>query len=187
MSSIRLAITALVLLFPLLLIACDDDDDVGDATPSPDQTPAVNGTPPSTPGPDAGTPLGRQTGGATCDSLFPDEEPDVGQTVEDVFVCIAEPEPGAMVGGDIEVRGFQAGAFEQNVEIELRGSDGAVLAADFTTANAPDIGLVVGEWTATLTVPNTAPLGDGTIAAFSRSPRDGSIDFGGEIPVTIEE
>ena len=157
------------------------------ATTEPTETATATATATSTPGGDvdpAGTPLGRQTGGGTCDALYPDGL-EVGQEVEDVFICIASPAPGDAVSGSIEVNGFQAGAFEQNVVIELRDADGAVLAETFTTANAPDIGLIAGEWTATLEVPDTA-TGTGSIAAFSASAETGNLDFGGEIAVTFE-
>jgi hypothetical protein len=51
----------------------------------------------------------------------------------------------------------------------------------FTTANAPDVGLIVGEWSVTLEVPTGADLEGATLAAFATSAQDGSIDFGGEI------
>jgi hypothetical protein len=47
------------------------------------------------------------------------------------------------------------------------------------TANAPDIGLIVGAWSVTL--PITGP--PSTLAAFATSAQDGSIDFGGAIAV----
>lgn len=155
------------------------------ATPTPTMTETPTETPAGSPTPDAagqGTALGRQTGGATCDALYP-EGLEVGQEVEDVFICIAEPEPGATVDGEITVRGYQAGSFEQNVIVELRDGQGGVLRQVPTTANAPDLGLIVGEWSVTLTLDAPPPSGAGSIAAFTGSARDGSLDFGGEIPV----
>lgn len=188
---------ALVLLIPVLVVACGDggeEEPTVTETPAQTEAPATNTpsmttTPATTPQATAvaGNALGRQTGGATCNALFPQGEPDVGQMVDNVFVCIAEPDPGATVQGTIDVRGFQAGAFEQTVAVQLRGPSGDVIAQTSAIANAPDVGLIVGEWTATLDVPSDAPAGEGTLIAFSASARDGSVDFGGEIPMTIAQ
>jgi len=140
-------------------------------------TPTPTGT--ATEAPSMGTALGRQTGGGSCDALFPSGL-EVGQAAEDVFVCIDGPAPGASIGTSVTVSGYQAGAFEQNVVVEVRDASGAALARQATTANAPDIGLVVGAWTVDLDVSGGVAA---SIAAFAESARDGSIDFGGEIEV----
>lgn len=192
----------LVVALLLASAACDDDDpDAGSPTDTAAPTPTITATQTATPSATAppidtatpapppddfsrGTPLGRQTGGATCDFLFPDVEGlEVGQIVDDVFVCIALPKPGASVGDSLEVRDFEAGAFEQHVVIELRLASGTVVARTFAVANAPDVGLVVGEWTATLSLPTGATFDTATLAAFAESARDGSIDFGGAVTV----
>lgn len=149
-------------------------------TPSTTATATATATEVGTEAPSVGTALGRQAGGGTCDALFPGGL-EVGQVVEDVFVCIGSPAgPGASVGGAVTVSGYQAGAFEQNVVVEVRDASGAALARAATTANAPDIGLVVGAWTVELEVSGGEPA---SIAAFAESARDGSIDFGGAIEV----
>jgi len=187
----------LVLAASMILAACGGDDDET-ATPTETATATATASETSTPtetatttetatstgspteAPSTGEALGRQTGGATCDALFPDGL-EVGQTVEDVFVCIDSPAPGAGVGTSVTVSGYQAGSFEQNVVVEVRDASGDALARGATTANAPDIGLIVGAWTIDLEVSGGEPT---SIAAFSESARDGSIDFGGEIEVT---
>lgn len=204
----RLGITIVAGLSLAFAVACNDEEEpTPTTTPTTEVTATTEATPDATatteatataeataapteteaPGGDvdpAGTALGRQTGGGTCDALHPDGL-EVGQEVEAIFICIGAPAPGDSVSGSIEVQGFQAGAFEQNVVIELRDADGAVLAETFTTANAPDIGLIAGEWTATLEVPDTA-AGTGSIAAFSESAETGNLDFGGEIAVSFD-
>ncbi|MDA1061438.1 MAG: hypothetical protein O2895_00750 [Chloroflexi bacterium] len=196
--TLALAIAAIV----LLIAACDDDDEdptlaatsTGTATATAAArtptataigTPAATGTGIPVPPPDdfsRGVPLGRQTGGATCDFLFPDiERPVVGDGVADVFVCIDEPKPGASVADSVEVRGLSAGSFEQNVVIELRDAGGNVVARAAATANAPDLGLFVGEWATTLAVPANADLAGSTLSAYAEDARDGSVAFGGEI------
>jgi hypothetical protein len=134
---------------------------------------------------DVGTPLGRQVGGATCDSLYPDGL-EVGQEVEDVFICISDPAPGDSVGDSIEVSGWQAGSFEQNVIVEVRDADGTVLVRTPTTANAPELGLIAGEWSVTVELTEAAATETGVLAAYTESARDGSLDFGGEFEVTFE-
>jgi len=141
----------------------------------------------STPGGegDVGTPLGRQIGGATCDALYPDGI-EVGDEVDGVFICINDPAPGASVGDSIDVTGFQAGSFEQNVIVEVRDADGTVLAKTPTTANAPDVGLIAGAWSVTLQLSETPATETGVLAAYTDSPRDGSLDFGGEFAIIFE-
>ncbi len=141
----------------------------------------------STPGGegDVGTPLGRQIGGAICDALYPDGL-EVGDEVENVFICISDPAPGASIGDSVEVRGFQAGSFEQNVIVEVRDADGTVLAKTPTTANAPDLGLIVGDWSVTLQLTEAPATETGVLAAYTESARDGSLDFGGEFAIAFE-
>jgi hypothetical protein len=177
----------------LLVAACGGNDATPTATEASTGTPTITATAAATETPTAtatatvtlttapssGTALGRQTGGGTCDALYP-RGLVVGQAVEDVFVCIEAPAPGASVGSHVTVSGFQAGAFEQNVGVEVRDASGTALARTAATANAPDIGLIAGAWTVELDVSGTPA----SIAAFAESPRDGSIDFGGAIEVT---
>ncbi|MEZ4503732.1 MAG: Gmad2 immunoglobulin-like domain-containing protein [Dehalococcoidia bacterium] len=194
----------LVLAASMMLVACggEGDDDTSTptesatATATASETSTATGTATATEtatesatstetatateAPPTGEALGRQNGGATCDALFPDGL-EVGQDVEDVFVCIDSPAPGASVGTSVTVSGYQAGSFEQNVVVEVRDASGDAIVRDATTANAPDIGLIVGAWTIDLDVSGGEPA---SIAAFSESARDGSIDFGGEIEVT---
>lgn len=176
--------------------ACEGEEEVtptattvvtSTATSTPDDTATATVEPTETADPsDAGTALGRQAGGATCDALFPDGL-EVGDDTEDVFVCLNAPYPGDTVGSTIEVSGFQAGAFEQNVVIEVWDADGDVLARTSATANAPSMGLFAGEWFATVELDAAPPSEDISVVAYNASARDGSLDFGGQVNVTFEE
>jgi len=185
----------------LVGVACDDGDEptptatatatitvTSTATVAPTNTATAEPDETAEPGevPAAGMALGRQTGGATCDALFPDGLEN-GQEVDDVFVCLDAPVPGDAVGASIEVSGFQAGAFEQNVVIEVWDAAGNMLARTATTATAPNMGLIAGQWSATIALEGAPPSETISVVAYNASARDGSIDFGGQVDVTFEE
>ena len=194
---LRYGLVVVAALTLLIGAACEDEEEVtptatsavtSTVTNTPDDTTATaTAEPTETAEPsDAGTPLGRQTGGATCDALFPDGL-EVGDETEGVFVCLNAPDPGDTVGSIIEVSGFQAGAFEQNVVIEVWDADGNVLAQTSATANAPSMGLFAGEWSATVELEAAPPSEDISVVAYNASARDGSLDCGGQVHVTFEE
>lgn len=138
---------------------------------------------------DSGTSLGRQTGEAVCSDRFPSGAA-VRTEVDDVFVCISMPAPGAVTPSLVNVRGYAAGAFENSIVVEVLDNAGAVIEMKPVTVSAPDIGLVVGEWSTTL---NAAPLlaaatsAPATIRAYATSAQDGSLDFGARVPVTVSD
>ena len=167
----RMRATVTIAAAAALAAACSG----GDAPDQPTEQPRTAATPAATatvrPSPTpALTPLGD-----TCDSLFP-EGLEVGQVVDDKFVCFTSPLAGEPVGGLVSVAGFSAGAFEASIVVELRDAVGNVLAMQPVQVAQPEIGLYAGDWSVTIEVPPPGTAG-GAIVAYATSPRDGSIDF----------
>jgi hypothetical protein len=146
---------------------------------------SCNGTTPAAPATPGQLPP-EHVGLNTCAALFPSGV-QAGQAVPQKFVCIDAPDPGASIdaaaGQEVTLRGWVAGAFEQNVLLELRDADGNVVAEGFTTAFGADVGLFAAQWEGTLTV-QRAPAGDsGELAAFTSDAQDGGVDVEAAIPV----
>jgi hypothetical protein len=141
----------------VLLGACDGDDgDEGTSTPTVTATPVLL---------------------ASCAA----DEPR-GVQVSQPFVCIDYPFEGSTILEAVAVAGYSAGAFENNIAIDVLDSSGAVIASSHATAVAPDLGMV-GPWSAVILLPQQPSGSTGTIHAYAESPRDGSIAFEDSIEV----
>jgi heat shock protein HslJ len=93
------------------------------------------------------------------------------------YVIIDEPAQGAVldIARPVVVRGSGAGLPEGNVVVEVLDAQGNVLVQVPTTLQGPDVGTGgEGTWSTELTI-ETEPGTAGTILAYSRSPKDGSI------------
>ncbi len=135
----------------------------------------------------AAPPLAAALDDRGCAERFP-AGLETGQAVAEAFACIGNPPLGApLAAGTIVVTGFSAGAFESSIVVQLTLSDGTVLDATPVQVLQPEIGLFVGPWTATLTVPAGLTGQTGAIEAFAISPRDGAIAFGGAILIRFQE
>jgi hypothetical protein len=143
----------------LLVVGCDDDG--AEATPTGTPTPTATSTAVPTP-----TPVVE-----SCAVDMPR-----GVQVSEPFVCIDYPTPTATILEAVAVAGYAAGAFENNIAIDVLESSGSVIASSHATSVAPDLGMV-GPWSVVLPLP-AQPMGStGTIHAYAESPRDGSIAF----------
>ncbi|MBM3140306.1 MAG: hypothetical protein FJZ92_08870, partial [Chloroflexi bacterium] len=110
-----------------------------------------------------------------------------GDPVPAKVVCIDAPPPGATVpgaaGARVCVSGFVAGAFEQNVVIEVRDDAGRRLALAPATAFGADLGLFATRWEIEIRLADDAAHATGRVVAYTTSPRDGSIETRAEVPV----
>ena len=102
------------------------------------------------------------------------------------YVIITSPEDNANVKVDqpITVTGEGMGLFEGNVVVEAQDLNNTVLAQNFTTLNAPDIG-EKGDWETQLSLKLPTNIVEGKIVAYSPSPKDGSNDAYYSLPVTF--
>jgi hypothetical protein len=143
----------------LLMVGCDGDD--SDQTPTPTPTLTATSTATSTP----------PSAVESCAAHVPR-----GVQVSEPFVCIDYPPSGSTILDAVAVAGYAAGAFENNIAIDVLDASGTVIASSHATSVAPDLGMV-GPWSAVLPLPAQVDGSTGTIHAYAESPRDGSIAF----------
>lgn len=87
---------------------------------------------------------------------------------------ITEPQPGALIGRALRVKGFENGqAFEARITIRLRAQNGTTLVEESTDVLRPDIA-IPGPFEVDLAVPNVPADTPATLEIIVDSPRDGS-------------
>lgn len=179
-----------------LLVACD-----GDESPAPDSTPTASPTATATASPPpavtataspsasaaaSGTPTPLPTAPAgptppagyasSCASAYP-----WGKQVTKLFVCIDEPQAGAVVsrGGTLVIRGYAGGSFENNVVVEVRALDanGQMSATPIffkpLTYVSTDMGMP-GFWQVIVPIAGTVQPSNARVIAHFESPKDGA-------------
>jgi len=95
----------------------------------------------------------------------------------EVYIKIDQPTDGAVLNTTqpIQVSGMGAGLFEGNVVVRALDAQGNILAEMATIIDSPDAGIGgEGPWSTELSV-NVEAETNGTIKAFSPSPKDGSM------------
>ncbi len=86
-------------------------------------------------------------------------------------IRVTAPTNGQTISNPVTVTGH-ARTFEQGVNFRLREANGRVLAEDFTTAQAPELGQF-GPFQITINYPEPTQR-EGVLEVFQSSPRDGS-------------